>query len=280
MLIGIEVEVVCFLNPGSMCDPLPERMKSIGFKKEFYNGMVEKTYLFKNRIDRKEIYSDLKKLLENSRLLIPLKSVLFPIADGAASCGVHVHIDCDNISDPDLAERLLVYDKFIRNPSLRFLTSHHVWGAIRHYSKEWKRKERFRPLAYSPDREDKPETWEIRIYDLEDIWNGTLERGIRILKQLSEGKSPSTSLMWKASGLWDRLISLDAEKVFIYDEGISEEDASFLSGVLNRKCPSYRVLGKRVSVKPRFYSLTNLDMVSLNEVIFEKAEREVSTCVA
>ncbi len=279
MKIGVEVEFFTLRKSGHITLLGTELIQEFGLKREFYHGMYEKTYLFENTIDIGSIRNDLREITKGKQYGIPLKSVLIPIADGVASCGVHLHLDMDVIKDVGLVEKLLVYNKFKYNPSLRFLHSHHIWGSYRPYRREWKRNVRFRPIAYSEEREDKPETWEIRIYDLEDLFNGVINRGLAIIKALYEGKKPSRALIEKADRVMDRLINLDAENMFGYRD-IEPETARLLYRILKKRCPEYRSIGQAPAIRPRFYSLTSIDAVAINELIFEIAEKEESVCVA
>lgn len=275
MRIGVEVEFFT-LREGL---PFNINAEEFNLKLEYYNGMYEQTYLFEGEIDHSTIKKDLEHIAQKSETSIPLKSILIPIPGGAASCGIHIHLDIDTIKDYSLCELLLVYNKFKTNPSMRFLHSHHIWGHYRNcYTYGWKKKLRYRPVAFSPEREDKPSTWEIRIYDLEDLWNGVVDRGLRIVKYLLGGRKPSRKLMKNAEKTMETLLELDAEKMFGYDD-IDEESARLLYKILNKRCPAYEVVGYPVSVKPRFYSITTLDRVAINERIFEKInEKEEVTC--
>ena len=298
MRIGVEVELTLLKN-GSFYrveDELLDFLRNeLGdeVEREYYNHIIELKFFFqesgRGMVRRiKEKIKKLAQILGNEEgVEIPFKSFLYPISRGIIANGIHIHIDAKVFDETELnvddLEAILVYHKFLKNPSIRFLFSHHIWGAVRYYSRDWKRKPRYRPLCYSPARDDKGETVEVRIYDLEDL--NLLPSAVELIEMFLRSRIPP-GVIYRARRLFKKLIFLDGEVLFAREEESGEERIKTLEVCATRlfkKSPRYRFVSGKFLHDTEVYSLTReeANQIYINHSILNKLKNmnvEVEAC--
>jgi len=102
--------------------------------------------------------------------------------------GLHIHIGINDVDvrtiNGKVVRALSTYWKFINNPDLRFIYSHHLWGYFRPSSYDYKRRSKFKPVLLRP----RLNTIEFRLFSFTDIKNLQLrEKLAKFLSILIDG---------------------------------------------------------------------------------------------
>ena len=125
-------------------------IENTGVETEYYSTMLEENRFLSDKLyTKKEIYKFLQHVEKVMKKLVEVKylrtNCWANYSNSFAFNGVHLHISSNKrLLKPTLFNNFINYK--MEHPSIRFLTSHHIWGGIRNYTSSSKKSTKYAPI--------------------------------------------------------------------------------------------------------------------------------------
>jgi len=174
--LGCEIEFV--VNRGQV-DEVKRAVSDYDIHDEFYPGQLEiNSFLTRGKTVPqlvRALNEHVEKVLKALQPFDPMYVCAFPVANGFAFTGIHLHLqDTDNIPTGETSRHCLanrvgdaVMSRIAHTTGLsaRQVFSHHIWGRYRDSRHSWKRSSRFKPCLFNTTHR----TFELRAIDFEQL---------------------------------------------------------------------------------------------------------------
>jgi hypothetical protein len=189
MVVTIGAEIEYSVKPGLDAHNAID-LSALELEREFYQHQIEyNDILIATENSPQAIENALKEVVKKikrkatevkralnrngKRWKVYVSAIPFKKYDGLIWNGLHLHIKPETIAKIGTITAAAVYLKHIYSRDMRFITSHHIWGAFRNSNYSFKRKLKFAPVIVSQH-----ETIEFRLFSFEDIANREMRKRI------------------------------------------------------------------------------------------------------